>query len=641
MAPTPDSTAVDTRVADGRRLERFQAASPSAWPCETNQRHEGFHAKVSNLTTEPDGLGSIVAAPSKVEFPGQKKTRARMRGTKQANEATSKKLERELGRFLENPRSHLPAMEFTGRLRWGRIDPVTKTLNEIERIIKKKNDLRWLSKRMMAKRGDDVAKAFAGSLHAAHDEQFSMVGQFNSGSFGSGSYVRRGDGKLGYLAGIQNYANLTLRMLPWEDHARRGMHFFSWEGGFVCTGPKPNPPEDWLSDVLKRSRFELSVEEIDGHHVWTTEGLDPHDVLKGDISPNGYVAFRFHSGSVVGLGLDELETFSKKDAPFVHHLALSMLPPLLPSILSLEAVWAPQGWPVDRPLPETSVEGMNKVVDAWQGLTMNEGIVTAAMKQTVMEGIDEGILVGEAWLSGTSTEELVVALESHNGSVEERLLAAETLRLAVVEPHDDAIGLRIEAKGSPEQRDDRCIRIMKSATCGDVLSAFWTTHGLDALAVLGLEGEDAIPIWEEQRDSPKPFGKFLKGLDAATALAQQKARFPPHGNKGVASTMIHDYIVAGLTQGMGSVERKATSRHATLDQAAASWAWLMAVGRSGGQEWHFEANARDRGGVWAVPTGELWTIGKRLLDAPREEVPDLQDDWKKAFETLKTTTGEA
>ena len=119
-----------------------------------------------------------------------------MRGTKQANEATAKKLARELGQFRENPRSHLPAMLFSGRLRWGRTDPVTKTLSEIERIIKKKNDLKWLQKRMMAKRGDDVAKAFAGSLHASHDEQFTMVGQFNSSSFGSGSYVRRGDGSL-------------------------------------------------------------------------------------------------------------------------------------------------------------------------------------------------------------------------------------------------------------------------------------------------------------------------------------------------------------------------------------------------------------------------------------------------------------
>ena len=167
-------------------------------------------------------------------------------------------------------------------------------------------------------------------------------------------------------------------MLPWEDHAKRGMYFFSWEGGFVCTGPKPQPPKDWLEDVLKRSRFDLSRTDIDGHPVWTTDGLEADDVHSGASSATGYVAFRFHSGAVVGLGLDALATFSKKDAPFVHHLALSMLPPLLPSVLSLDAVWTPEGWPETQPLPEASVEGISKVLDAWQGLTMNEGIVAVS-----------------------------------------------------------------------------------------------------------------------------------------------------------------------------------------------------------------------------------------------------------------------
>ncbi|MCH1616324.1 MAG: hypothetical protein L7R83_02300 [Candidatus Poseidonia sp.] len=580
-----------------------------------------------------------MAAPSKVEFPGQKKTKARMRGTKQANEATAKKLARELGQFRENPRSHLPAMMFSGKLRWGRTDPVTKTLAEIERIIKKKDDLKWLQKRMMAKRGDDVSKAFAGSLHASHDEQFTMVGQFNSSSFGSGSYVRRGDGKPGYLAGIQNYANLTLRMLPWEDHARRGMHFFSWDGGFVCTGPNPNPPEEWLSDVLKRSRFELMSTKIEGRTVWTTEGLDPKSVVEGHASDIGHIALRFHHGPVVGLGLDAVETFSKKDAPFVHHLALSMLPPLLPSILTMDAHWTPEGWPEDKALPQTCLDGIKKVIDAWQGLTMNEGIVASAMKQTVMESIDEGLLVGERWLDGDDIHDLEDALASFGGSSEERLLAAEILRLAIADPKEESIGLRIEAKGSPEQREERCIRIMKTASCGDVLAAFWPTHGCEALAILGLEGGDADTIWKEQRDAPKPFGKFLKGLDKAKALAQQKARFPSQESAGMAAGLIHAYIVAGLTQGMGSVERKATARHASLDEAAAAGAWLVAVGRSGGQEWHFENNARDRGGVWAVPTTELWSIGKQLIAAEEEEVAELQDAWRSSFQDLKTTTG--
>ena len=178
-------------------------------------------------------------APSKVEFPGQKKTRARMRGTKQANEATAKKLAKELGQFRENPRSHLPAMAFSGKLRWGRTDPVTKTLSEIERIIKKKDDLKWLSKRMMAKRGDDVAKAFAGSLHASHDEQFSMVGQFNSGSFGSGSYVRRETENP-----ATSPASKTSLTSPCAySKTTPSVACTSSVGKAVCcTGPKPQPP---------------------------------------------------------------------------------------------------------------------------------------------------------------------------------------------------------------------------------------------------------------------------------------------------------------------------------------------------------------------------------------------------------------
>ena len=100
-----------------------------------------------------------MARPAKVEFPGQKKQRVRLRGTKHANEATAKKLKKDLSKLLDNPHAHLPTMLWKGKMRWGRTDPVTKTLKELDKIISKKSDTKWLSKRMMAKRGDPVAKA--------------------------------------------------------------------------------------------------------------------------------------------------------------------------------------------------------------------------------------------------------------------------------------------------------------------------------------------------------------------------------------------------------------------------------------------------------------------------------------------------
>ena len=579
-----------------------------------------------------------MAAPSKVEFPGKKKQRVKMRGTKQANEATAKRLKRQLQTLLDDPKAHLPEMQFKGKLGWGRTDPVTKTLSHLEKIIKKKNDVSWLAKRMMAKRSDPVAKAFAGSLHAAHDEEFTIVGQFNSQSFGSASFIRRGDGKQGYMAGLQNFSNTTLRMLPWEDHAKRGMFFFSWENGFVCTGPKPTPPEDWLADVLSRSRFDLTHHEHEERSVWVTADLTPDMVLGNEVH-SGYVALEFHHGPVVSLSLDSLSTFSKKDSPFIHHLALSMLPPLLPSILNVRGEWKPQGWAADQPLPESSVEGIERALDAWQGLTMNEGSLATVMKQAVLEGIEDGVIVGEHWVDGRSVDALGTALSTCSGSPDERKLTATILHLATTKPHEDALHLRIEGKGSPFARDEGATRVMDGASCGDVLSAFWETHGLESMTSLGLEGDEAVTIWEAQLSAPKPFGKFLKGLDQARHEAQRRARFPLTEDTTGAAVAIRAYTVGGLLQGMGSMERQATARHDDVDSAAAAWAWLMAVGRSGGQEWHFDATARDRGGAWSQAASRLHEAGVALLNSTSEELSEPQAAWNEAYEALKIATG--
>ncbi len=254
-------------------------------------------------------------------------------------------------------------------------------------------------------------------------------------------------------------------MLPWEEHAKRGMYFFSWDGGFVCTGPKPNPPEAWLGDVLSRSRFELNESRVDDAPVWATEDVDLSLAREGRPTKAGYVKINFNHGPAVYLGLEAIASFTKKDAPFIHHLALSMLPPLLPSILTVEAHWAPEGWPTETPLPQPCIDGIGRIVDAWQGLTMNEGVVASAIKQTVLEGIDEGLLIGEQWLDGGSFEAIHEALADLSGSKEEQGLTAEILRLALLEPTEETQALRIEAKGGTESREEGCLRVMAG---GDV-----------------------------------------------------------------------------------------------------------------------------------------------------------------------------
>jgi hypothetical protein len=583
-----------------------------------------------------------MAGPSKVEFPGQKKQRVRMRGTKHANEATANRIKRELAQLLEDPEEKLPTMMWKGRLRWGRTDPVTKTLSELKTIIKKKNDVRWLGKRMMAKRGDPVAKAFAGSLHAAHDEDFTMVGKFSSGSFGGASFIRRGDGKQGYLAGLQNHSHLTLRMLPWEDHAKRGMYFFTWKGGFVCTGPKPSPPDEWLEDVLDRSRFGFTKDDGIPLPVWVTKDLDPNAVLEFNPSADGYVRFTFKHGPVVAIGFDALGESGKKEASFIHHLALSMLPPFLPSILTIEANWAPKGWPEGKALPEASAEGIDKVIDAWQGLTMNEGLIAMAVQRAVIDAIDEGLVLGDTWIEGNDLDAIEQGLADHAGSIDERHLAAHMLLASMGEGPTDEVGMRINPRGDIADRKGQALEIMAGTSCGNILGTLWEKWGMAGLAGLGIEGVEAEEIWKKQNKKPQPFGTFLKGLDSARSQARRVARFPSRsGEFDGAAGKIHDLVLQGLLDGIGKAERVATSRHPSIDEAAASWAWLLAAGRSAGQDWHFESNARDRAGAWLAATKTLLAAGESLLAAESDEVDASRVEWQTAFDALKVVTGES
>ena len=196
-----------------------------------------------------------MAGPSKVQFPGQKKQRMRARGTKRASEGVRKRLEKNLAALLEDPHARMPTVAYT--IKQARKDPVQRSLKECAKVIAKKNDRKWLGKRMMRRRGDGVARALAGSLHAAHDDERSMVAVFDHPIFGSSSFVRRGVGKPTQMVAFQNFINPKQRLLTWEEHARNGWWFFSIDDGIVCTGTEPEPPEGWIEGGLSLSLIHI------------------------------------------------------------------------------------------------------------------------------------------------------------------------------------------------------------------------------------------------------------------------------------------------------------------------------------------------------------------------------------------------
>ena len=536
----------------------------------------------------------------------------RMRGTKQANLDTQKRLRKNLDTLLEEGETLLPAMTWTGKLKWGRTDPVTKTLRDLRKVLDKRHDRKWLAKRMMAKRGDDVGKALAGSLMAAHDEDISLVGNYSHQSFGKASYVRRGDGKVAYQAGIQNHHMPTLRMLPWEDHARKGYFFFSWKGGFVCTGPEPEIPEGWLDDVLKRSRFNFTNEG----NIWATEGLEINNVAEDEMSGGGYLVMNFIDGSKVAIGFDKLET-AKGKTSFIHDLALSMLPPNLSTVMTPDAIWFPEGASRDG-----ARDALDRVLDAWMGLTLNEGSISKRAKLAVLHNLNDGFIVGEKWFDSADA-----AVQELNGSSSEKELALMLMKEA------SGSGIRISKGGEINERGGDALEIA-ATSCNDVLSGLWEEHGLAGLVGIGIDEDEAEDLWMAQCNKKRAFGKFLKDIESQRSKADITKKFPYRKGKVPGPVgMVHDLTITGLVEGMGKAEKMALSKKSDIDEEAASWAWLIAAGKSGGQEWQFSSNARDKGSAWSPAAIEVWNAGKSLVNG--DEV-----DYKACLETLRASSGQ-
>ena len=566
-----------------------------------------------------------MARPAQVKMPGQKQ-RLRMRGTKTASQETQRRLRRNLEVLLDQPETVLPVIEGPFRSRFGRKHPLQRSLSSIQRVLRRKRDVAWLRKRASSRRMDALAKAWAGSLFAAHDDDISTVQKFDHPSFGRGSYLRRGDGKAGYLAGIQNHHNPTLRMLPYEEHAKHGAWFFSASNRFVCTGTTASVPEGWLEDVLNRSRFGDVA-------VWHDEvciigDLDPSIVRARETDAEGYVRMTFDDGRILAIGFDALER-GPAGKSFVHHMAMSMLPPKVSEIADAEAIWAPDAWVGD--LPDEATRGMEQTLGGWMGLVINEGVLVKGLLTSALIHLDSGLVLEDTWFPESAIEE---ALASCSGSDQERRVMASIIERSLAAGE----GFQIGPDGEMEEREvGACL--IRTTSLNTMLGAVWEDHGLDALVDLGIDPVAAADLHHGQVTKRKPFGAFLRTLDEVIAERARRARFPhASGVIGPPVGRIHDLVIQSLLEGKGRAEKAAVKGHATIEEGAASWAWLVAVGRHRGQEWHFEPSARERGQGWVASVEDLQSCGEALLEA--EDVATAQVEWLEQVESVRMVSGQ-
>ena len=559
----------------------------------------------------------MARGPAEVSFPGDKnrKRKVRVRGIKKASKEIQQRLDTNLETLLEDPESFLP--EFRCELGKPRRDMVAMTLREVDYVSQKRHDRRWLSKRMVKRRGDIVCRALAGSLLAAGEEDTSTVSVYNSPIYGASSFIRRGNGKQSHMVGIQNFTHPILRLLVWDDHAKAGHWFFSWEGGFVCSGTEAKAPEEWIESSLKNSSVTFSIDDI----RWS-KGLEKEIVENEQITDSGWLKLNF--GDVV-VGLCSSSLSKTKDEPFVPSIALGMMPPKISAVVDAEWMWRPKGWPEERELPEEGKERLSEVIQAWMNLAVPDDKIARACKNAILGSIEEGFISGNHWFAEDSRDELLIHLQ---GTDDERKA------LAVILDSFEG-GVYVRSDGVVLDSENDVIRFDDSS-CHSILIALWEKYGLGVLEELfGITDEEAIMILNRQIKRKQGFGAFLRELGENLSTSKRLDRLPWESDSLPSPLNFADNLVRGAVEnGIASTVSKARKGKG-LDMAM-GWAWLNVHNRTESDAWRFDESSRDKGGDWVPALQALWDAAEDLL---LKDNLDAIEDYKAAMGWLTEVTG--
>jgi len=560
--------------------------------------------------------------PAEVSFPGDKnrRKRLRVRGIKQASREIQRRLERSLDALLDNPEGFLP--EIVGELGkvslFGSKDPMALTLRELETVSSKRNDVRWLKKRMAKRSGGDVARSLAGSLVAASEEDLSTVSVFKSDVYGNASYLKRGSGRPGHLVGIQNFNHPRLRLLVWDDHAKAGQYFFSWDGGFVFTGFNPSPPREWVSWTLDNTSVDLQG----GGCKWSI-GLSEEIVESGSDTSEGWLKLDFSDGTTVGLSQAAL---AKTDEPLARSIAVTMMPPnKLGEVCEASWMWRPGGWPEDRPLPEEGMERVGEVLGTWLKMSLEDNVVSRTCRASILNSISDGFVVGNNWFAAEDRDGF---LEHMGGTEDERRAMSCVL---------DSIegGLHVRSDGVVLDLEDKVIRLEDSA-CHPVLVSLWDDYGMDILETMyKLTGSEADKVHSRQAKRKQGFGAFLRELNDSLSTAMRLDRLPWESGDLPGPLSFADRLVRKAAED-GVASTVAMARKGRGLDAAMGWSWLVVHERTESDAWRFDEESRDKGGDWVPALTAVWDAAQALL---LEDDMESESDYRSSMQWLSEISG--
>jgi len=485
--------------------------------------------------------------------------------------SSSKTRERELlklaKRLAKNPMIVLPECSPACEK-----DPFIKARKHLE-YVKEGAEDEDLMKRL-AKKGDPLARAVAGTILLKHAGKVPMLAVFRT-QWGEASFATRGKTPREKLVGVQNMTHPLWRLFAVLDIIKkRKVYVYSGKNKMVCTGRIPDPPKEFVDWDIKHLPYHFNR----SGKIHFCKHLKADDVEKNKVEGRAYLSIHWKSADRF-LAIDE-SCAKNENAPSL--LSRYMAGPKITEDFDVRVHYR----------PTCGIDDCSLCHEEWS-LSHQEIKKYHKAQLSDLDLIRKGRKTFEDHMTGEG-KRVYLAGGICYGSDEAAFIDS-------LKP-DDVERTALETAFTSYDSS----LITDGATPSKVLSIIWEDHGLEALNAI--TGDEELS--EELLRSFDPTKTTISSLlhDAAKMIRVHAilSRLPEYGSMpkdwGFADGVARSYRTGGKVEATEYIEKR---KDVSMPLA---WAFLLALDASVGKEWMFNEIQMEHGGGVKEKARELLQV---------------------------------
>lgn len=488
-----------------------------------------------------------------------KKLRRMRTFARTASKSMEKKLVENAKKVKEDPYQILPSYDdnYSGRI----FNKVKKSLDKISRFSDDQDKLEKLAFR----RGLDGALAGSTLIANSQKAPYLAVAKFPTGDI---TYAQRGQADKEKLIAIQHIDDPVLRILGIKDIAlKKRIHIYSWDEGFISTGQIADPPQEFISFLIKKTGFDYK------NGVAICGDINPDDAKNKKESRKNYLRIYWKSADLV---FAVCEDCAKEKKNTIFNITKYMLLPDVSNDFIIDVI----GQVVKR--KEVEPESTIKLQEYLSGGLSDYDFIRTNMKQREESLRDSGekifILDGESY--GTNIDEFIKALKPNRYEK----TGLEILLELVDEPV-----------------------VVDNATPNKVLERFWKDYGLDVINEI-IDDKDMSKKFHDLDDLPSEIIKLAMNFKERQKVLSQLPSYKSLPSLAkFTDAVARTYKTFGEKEAVDEINKRSDNPKAK----SIAYAFLLAFGKGSDKKWQYSP--------MEIEYGEfLKEYAKKLLESKPE-----------------------